>query len=219
MTLIEALQRLESLGTPGFETRDASALLHVPISTASKILGRLEKGGFILPANRGRWLLARNLNRQVLPELLAAPYPAYISLQSALYHHGLIEQIPAVIYAVTIGRPRRIQTTAGTVSLHRVPPPLFTGFEVIGKDAVKMASAEKALFDVLYLAPGRSRLFTSLPELEIPRNFAWKELRRYAALVKSVSRRAFLEKRIAQIKDEGTLAGSIQDSGRPHRMR
>jgi predicted transcriptional regulator of viral defense system len=202
--LIEALQRLESLGTPGFETRDASALLHVPMHNASKILRRLENAGFMLQANRGRWLLARNLNRQVLPELLAAPYPAYISLQSALYHHGLIEQIPAVIYAVTIGRPRRIKTTAGTVSLHRVPPPLFAGFEVIGKDSVKMATPEKALFDLLYLAPGRTRLFTNLPELEIPRNFRWRELRRYAALVKSVSRRAFLEKRIGQIKDEHT---------------
>lgn len=202
MNLIEALQRLESLGTPGFETRDASALLHVPMHNASKILRRLENAGFILHANRGRWLLGRNLNRQVLPELLAAPYPAYISLQSALYHHGLIEQIPAVIYAITIGRPRRIQTMAGTVSLHRVPPPLFAGFEVIGKDAVKMATAEKALFDVLYLVPGRTRLFTNLPELEIPQNFQWRELRRYAALVKSVSRRAFLEKRIGQIRDE-----------------
>ena len=204
MKLIEALQRLESLGTPAFETRDASALLHVPMHNASKILRRLANAGFTLQANRGRWLLARNLNRQVLPELLAAPYPAYISLQSALYHHGLIEQIPAVMYAITIGRPRRIQTAAGTVSLHRVPPPLFAGFEVIGKDAVKMAIPEKALFDVLYLAPGRTRLFTNLPELEIPRNFRWKELRRYAALVNSVSRRAFLEKRIAQIKDEHT---------------
>ncbi|HEX5209109.1 MAG TPA: hypothetical protein VFW10_15125 [Steroidobacteraceae bacterium] len=204
MKLIEALQRLESLGTPGFETRDASALLHVPMHNASKILRRLENAGFTLQASRGRWLLARNLNRQVLPELLAAPYPAYISLQSALYHHGLIEQIPAVIYAVTIGRPRRIQTAAGTVSLHRVPPLLFAGFEVIGKDAAKMATPEKALFDVLYLAPGRTRLFTNLPELEVPKNFQWKELHRYAALVKSVSRRAFLEKRIAQIKDEHT---------------
>lgn len=204
MKLIEALQRLESLGMPGFETRDASALLHVPMHNASKILRRLENAGFMLRASRGRWLLARNLNRQVLPELLAAPYPAYISLQSALYHHGLIEQIPAVIYAVTIGRPRRIQTTAGTVSLHRVPPPLFAGFEVIGRDAVKMATPEKALFDVLYLAPGRTRLFTNLPELEIPQNFRWKELRRYAALVKSVSRRAFLERRIGQIQDEHT---------------
>src|SRR5688500_341195 len=80
MRQIEALRRLESLGTPAFETRDVSALLHVPVDTASKILSRLEQAGFVLRANRGRWLRARNLNRQVLPELLAAPYPAYISL-------------------------------------------------------------------------------------------------------------------------------------------
>jgi len=200
MKQIDALQRLESLGTPGFETRDAAALLGVSMPNASQILKRLEHAGFMLHASRGRWLASRQVNPQVLPELLAAPYPAYVSLQTALYYHGLIEQIPAVIYAVTLGRPRRMKTAAGTVSLHRVPPRLFTGFEVTGKYVIKTATAEKALFDTFYLAPGRTRLFTMLPEIEIPKSFRWHELERYTTLVKSSGRRTFIADKIDQLK-------------------
>jgi hypothetical protein len=85
---------------------------------------------------------------------------------SALYLHSLIEQISAVIYAATLGRPWRVKTPIVTVSFHQFPPQLFTGFDV-SQAGAKIATPEKALFDVLYLAPGKSRLFAHLPELEV----------------------------------------------------
>ena len=93
--------------------------------------------------------------------------------------------------AVTLARTRRIPTPLGTVSLHHMQPALFHGFEML-KDGAKVATPEKALFDLLYLAPARSRLFSSLPELEVPRSFRWSELRRYTTLVASASRRHLL---------------------------
>jgi predicted transcriptional regulator of viral defense system len=204
MKQVDALKRLESLGHQGFETRDAAALLGVTPGNASKILQRLAQGGFLVHVARGHWLLSRNINRNVLPELIALPYPAYISLQSALFLHGLIEQIPVVTYAITLGKPRRVRTSLGTVSFHRIPPELFTGFE-IGKDGVKTATPEKALFDTLYLAPGRSRLFAALPELEVPRGFRWKRVRDYVNLVKSPGRRTFLTERISRLKRDGAI--------------
>jgi len=202
MKQTEALKRLESLGAHGFETRDAAALLQVTPGNANKILKRLAHDGFLVHVTRGRWIPSRGIDRNHLPELIALPYPSYISLQSALFIHGLIEQIPVVIYAITLGRPRRVKTDAGTVSFHRIPPELFTGFE-ISKDGAKIATPEKALFDTLYLAPGRSRLFSKLPELEIPRRFGWQELKRYSALVKSPSRRTFLADAISRIRKHG----------------
>ncbi len=106
-----------------------------------------------------------------LPELISAPYPAYVSLQSALFHHGLIEQIPSTLYAVTPARTRRVRTPIGAISFHRMPPELFTGFELSSHSDAKIAIPEKALFDLLYLAPGRSRLFSKLPELTLPKRF------------------------------------------------
>lgn len=200
MNQIEALHRLKRLGTHGFETRDAAAALDVTAANAHMILRRLARAGLLIHVSRGRWLQSTDVPLFALPELISAPYPAYISLQSALFHHGLIEQVPAVVYAVTLGRPRRVRTPLGVVSFHRVPPELFSGFEVENAGGAKIATAEKALFDLLYLAPGRSRLFTSLPELEIPRNFRWSRLTQYTGLVKSASRRTYLMQGIARLR-------------------
>jgi predicted transcriptional regulator of viral defense system len=197
---IEALQRLKRFGANGFETRDAAAVLDVTAANANMILRRLAGAGLLTHVSRGRWLQSAAVPVFALPELISAPSPAYVSLQSALFHHGLVEQIPAVTYAVTLGRPRRVGTPLGVISFHRLPPELFSGFEIENVSGAKIATAEKALFDLFYLAPGRSRLFTNLPELEIPRNFDWSKLTQYTALVKSPSRRTYLTDRIARLR-------------------
>jgi len=148
---------------------------------------------------RGRWSIGALPNRDQLPEQVAAPSPAYVSLQSALFRHGLIEQVPEVIYAVTLGRTRRVRTTAGTVSLHRMPPQLFGGFEMAA-DGAKVATAEKALFDLLYLGPTRTRLFVHLPEIEFPNSFRWAEVARWTKRIAGKSRRAFVEQRLASLR-------------------
>lgn len=200
MNQIEALRRLQQLGTPVFETGDAAAVLHVTRSNASTILRRLAQDGMIIHLSHGRWLADSRVDRLWLPELVCAPWPAYVSLQSALFQHGLIEQIPAVIYAVTLARPRRVETPLGVISFHRMPPELFTGFELAANSEAKIATAEKALFDTLYLAPGRSRIFSRLPELSVPRRFRWGQLEEYAGLVRSPSRRTFLLARIQELR-------------------
>jgi predicted transcriptional regulator of viral defense system len=200
MNQIEALQRLRTLAAPVVETRDVTALLQVSTSNATTILRRLASKQMIVHLSRGRWLVNEKINRLALPELIAAPCPAYISLQSALFHHGLIEQIPSVIYAVTPARPRRLRTPMGTISFHRMPPELFRGFELSSRSDAKIAAPEKAVFDLLYLAPGRSRLFSHLPELTIPRRFHWERLKEYTQLVKSSSRRAYIAERIKALR-------------------
>lgn len=195
MNQIEALQKLQALATPVVESRDVAALLQVSTSNATTILRRLAAAGLIVHLSRGRWLVNRKVDRLALPELVIAPYPAYISLQSALFHHGMIGQIPSVTYAVTPARPRRLQTPMGTISFHRMPPELFKGFELSTSSDAKIATPEKALFDLLYLAPGRSRLFSTLPELAFPRRFQWQGLKEYTDLVKPSGRKAFIAER------------------------
>ncbi len=199
MNQIEALRRLREFGSPVIETRDASALLGVTPANGNAILRRLAGQRLITHLSRGRWLVDPKLSRFSLPEMISAPYPAYVSMQSALFHRGLIEQIPAVIYAATLSRPRRVTTPLGVISFHRLPPELFTGFE-LEADGSKIATAEKALFDVLYLSPARSRLFASLPELEIPKQFRWPQLREYAAQVQFSKRRKHVETRLTELQ-------------------
>lgn len=200
MNQIEALQRLRTLGSPVVETRDVAALLQVSASNATTILRRLAQRTMIAHLGRGRWLVDEKIDRFALPELISAPYPAYTSLQSALFYHGLIEQIPSVTYAITPARPRRVRTPLGTISFHRMPPELFRGFELSSPSDAKIATPEKALFDLLYLAPGRSRVFSNLPELTIPRRFRWQRLKEYTSRVRSAARQAYITEHVEALR-------------------
>jgi predicted transcriptional regulator of viral defense system len=143
----------------------------------------------------GTWWLEDALDPLRLPEYLTAPLPSYVSLQTALHRRGLIEQIPEVVYAVSLARTQRVKTKVGSFSIHHVAPEVFGGFEETERGA-KLATAEKALFDFAYLSSGRSRLFTSLPELELPRGFRRKELARWLAKLSSERTRTLTKRKL-----------------------
>ncbi len=201
MTPIATLAKLEALGQSLFETRDLAALLNVPDSSATRTAARLAQAGLLMKLGRGKWALSRNLNRLAVPEFLTSPFPSYISLQSALYHHGMISQIPAVIYAVSLARTRRYDTPVGTISIHHIESEFFFDYELDESGTVKMATPEKALVDVCYFSPTRSRLFKRLPEIEIPRRFSWNKTLAIASKIKSQARRTFVEHTLATLRD------------------
>ena len=180
----DALAILRRLGVPALDTSDAAAALGLSTAAASQTLARLARVGLVRAVRHGTWWLEDTLDPLRLPEYLTAPLPSYVSLQTALHRRGLIEQIPAVVYAVSLSRTARVKTQVGTFSIHRVAPEVFGGYEETERGA-KLATAEKALFDFAYLSSGRSRLFTSLPELELPRGFRQKELSRWLAKIRS----------------------------------
>jgi hypothetical protein len=130
-----------------------------------------------------------------LPGYLTAPFPAYVSLQSALYRHGMISQIPSVTYAVSVARTRTFDTPLGTVSVHHLDPAFFFGFETVGEGRGAMATPEKALLDALYLGPAKTRLFCALPELEWPRGFSVRRAREMIGRIGSARRRGMVRAR------------------------
>jgi predicted transcriptional regulator of viral defense system len=187
--LVDALGDLRSVNAPAFTTADAAARLRVPNGHASVSLARLQAAGLVVRLTRGLWSFRDRVDPLALPELLTAPFPAYVSLQSALYLHGMISQVPAVTYAVTLARTRRFATPLGTVSVHHVQPGFFFGYEDVGRSGGRLATPEKALVDFLYLAPARSRLFRALPELEWPKTFRRSVARAVVERIRSASRR------------------------------
>jgi len=189
MRLVDVHARLLKMGIPVFQTSDAAAYLGVGGAHASKLLARLAASGHLARLGRGRWGIKDRIDPFALPEYLTAPYPSYVSLQSALYHHGMISQIPSVIYAVSIARTKTYVTALGTVSVHHVDPSLFFGHRPAGKGPGKIATPEKALVDFLYLSPARTRLFQALPELEFPTGFKVNEARKIIRRIRSVRRR------------------------------
>ncbi len=199
MTLLEALSTIVSMNEPVFATSDAAARLRVPNGHASVMLARLAAAGQVIRLRRGVWALPNRVDPLAVPEYLTAPFPAYVSLQSALYLHGMISQIPAVTYAVSLARTRRFTTPLGTVSVHHVQPAFFFGFEDAGRAGGRLATPEKALIDFLYLAPARSRLFRALPELEWPRRFSVRTARSIVNRIEPVRRRTLVARRLEEL--------------------
>ena len=198
MNASEALGRLKSLRVPAATTADAAAVLGLSSTATSHMLKRLARSTLVTPVRRGVWALTEQPDRLALAEYVTAPYPAYLSLQTALYQHGMIEQIPSMIYVVSLARSARVDTTLGTYSVHHVQPAFFDGFEVLDS-GIKLASPEKALVDFLYLSPTRGRLFASLPELEVPRGFRRTAAREWVRRISSTRLRTIVARRLDEV--------------------
>jgi predicted transcriptional regulator of viral defense system len=196
VTLLDVLSAIASMDVPVFTTRDAAARLRVPNGHASVSLARLAAAGQLVRLRRGVWAVPNRVDPLALPECLTAPFPAYVSLQSALYLHGMISQMPAVTYAVTLARTRRFVTPLGTVSLHHVQPAFFFGFEEADRGAGRLATPEKALVDFLYFTPARSKLFQALPELEWPKTFRVSAARAMVRRIEPARRRTLAARKL-----------------------
>ena len=167
MRLVDVLTTLGSMDARVFTTREAATRLRVPNAHASVLLARLAAAGHLVRLRRGVWAAPGGVDPLALPELLTAPFPAYVSLQSALYLHGMISQMPAVTYAVTLARTRRYATPLGVVSLHHVQPVVLLRLRGPGGAGARLATPEKALVDFLYLTPARSELFRALARTRV----------------------------------------------------
>jgi predicted transcriptional regulator of viral defense system len=199
MTLIDALASLATMRVPVFETGDAAVRLGLSNAHASAVLARLASARHLVRLRRGIWAFPERVDPLTLPGRLTAPLPSYVSLQSALYVHGMISQVPAVTYAVSLARARRFETPLGVVSIHHVTPGFFCGFEATGRQGALIASPEKALVDFLYLAPARSNLFRALPEVELPRRFSARLARSMTDRIDSTRRRAMVTRSLERM--------------------
>ncbi len=199
MNATEALGRLRSLRVPAATTSDAAAILGLSVQAASHTLRRLASSGLVTPVRRGVWALSDQPDPLALAEYVTAPYPSYVSLQTALYRRGMITQIPSSIYLVSLARSDLVETGVGSYSVHHVRPELFDGFEHDPRSGTKLALPEKALFDFLYLSPTRGRLFAALPELELPRGFRRSVVREWVDRIPSARSRTIVARKLDEV--------------------
>ena len=195
MRLLDAYITLSKFPVPVLSTSDAAFLLKVPAVNASKILQRLSNAGQVQRLKRGKWLLAELVNPLIIPQYLTAPWPSYISLHTALFHHGLIEQIPTTTWAVTLDRTKLFKTKVGIISLHHIDSKLFLGFDYAPKATYQIATPEKALFDVFYFGAYNVSECSNLPEVELPKSFNWKVFREYVSKINSKRVKTMVVKR------------------------
>jgi predicted transcriptional regulator of viral defense system len=184
---------IKSLNLPAFSTEQISAYVGISNRDGYKLLIKLKEQGIVYHLRRGLWALVETADPHVLVDYLTYPTPCYLSLQSALYYHQMIDQIPSTIYAVSLARTRQYITPIGIYSIHHIDEKLFYDFDFVGENQVRIATPEKALFDFFYLKPTKTHLFYALPELTTPPDFQWKKLQDFTLKIKNLSRRQMVQ--------------------------
>ena len=123
-------------------------------------LSRWTRAGKLYQLRRGVYALAP-------PYQKVKPHPfvvanalvrgSYVSLQSALAHHGLIPEYTPVITSITTKRPGRWETLLGAYEFRHCQTEWLHGYErleVSDGQWAFVAAPEKALLDLIYLQPG-----------------------------------------------------------------
>lgn len=200
MRTTDALGELQRLGRPVIGRGEAVARLDVSPVRASQILRSLEQAGLVSRLGHGLWLLKPDADPFSIPPYLTAPFPAYVSMWSALNRHGMIEQIPRQIFVASLDRPRKVETPRGTYSIHHLAPEVFGGYTG-SSDIGYVATPEKALFDTVYLRAAR-RGGVYLPELELPETFDANELAEWTRKITSPRLRTMVGRSLDKLLDE-----------------
>lgn len=169
MSLLETEIILERIG-PVVETREAAAALLRSVPSTSRALGALAEAGHAHRIRHGLWSIGPTLpDPYWVVGDLTRPHPSYVSFQSALNFHGMIDQIPRDTTVASLDRARRITTTVGTYAVHHIPGELFGGWTKGPRGRV--ATPEKAIFDLAYTSAARGAKPRRVPEIDLPAGF------------------------------------------------
>ncbi len=126
-------------------------------------ISRWVTSGRLYRLRRGLYALAPPYRKMRPHPFLVANHlqrGSYVSLQSALAHHGLIPEHVPVTTSVGSGGTRSWQNPIGSFTFRHLAPVLIKGYrhaEVVPGQWAFVATPEKALLDLVYLVPGADR--------------------------------------------------------------
>jgi predicted transcriptional regulator of viral defense system len=165
---------LEVLSRPEyvvFTTREYADASGIAVASASRQLRAAAEHGPLVRLTRGVWANPGHPHFHPLacvPKLIGNEQ-GYVSFLTALHQREVIEQIPRAIQIATTGHARRLSTPVGSYEFfHLAPRMMRRGIEWSDtRIPYRIATAEKALLDILYISLRRGRRFRSLPELDL----------------------------------------------------
>ena len=154
-----------------FTTRDYANHQKLSISAASKKLARLRKNKLLTHVTKGVWA---NTSHPYFHPASCVPYllnneSGYVSFLTALHFHGLLSQIPKTIQVATTGHSRTLDSAVAYYEFIQIKPELMQKHLTWSETQLPylLATAEKALLDVLYISTRKNRRFIRLPELTL----------------------------------------------------
>lgn len=154
-----------------FTTRDYANHQKLSMPAASKRLSRFTEKKLLTHITKGVWA---NIGHPYFHPASCAPYllnneKGYVSFLTALHYHGLLSQIPKTIQVATTGHSRKLDSTVGFYEFIQIKPELMQKDLVWSETQLPylIATAEKAIIDVLYISTRKNRRFIRIPELTL----------------------------------------------------
>ena len=154
-----------------FTTRDYANYQKLSMPAASKKLSRLEKNKLLTRVTKGLWA---NTSHPYFHPASCVPYllnneSGYVSFLTALHFHGLLSQIPKTIQVATTGHSRTLDSPVAYYEFIQIKPELMQKHLTWSETHLPylLATAEKALIDVLYISTRKNRRFIRIPELSL----------------------------------------------------
>ncbi len=158
ISTLEAERKILKSQLKVFTTEQIKQLFNVSANTAHKMLMRWKTYGVIKALQRNLYVLARTelTDYETANQLVS---PSYVSLETALNYYGILPQFPYVITSVTTRKSRQVVCqntgTSKEFDYAKISLDLFWGYEK--RNGALLASPEKALIDLLYLASKKLR--------------------------------------------------------------
>lgn len=145
--IYEMHRKAEKSGRAVFSVQQFANVIGKTRLSAAVYLSRMVKKGLIKRIRRGKFAFSDD-DLAIASQLIE---PSYISLNSALLFHGLVQQVPASVECVTARNTFRFGDLG--IIYRKIPGALFYGYEKKrkGNSYILIAEPEKALIDCVYL--------------------------------------------------------------------
>jgi len=154
-----------------FTTRDFANYQKMSMPAASKRLSRLNENKLLTHITKGVWA---NAGHPYFHPASCVPYllnneSGYVSFLTALHFHGLLSQIPKTIQVATTGHSRILDSSVAYYEFIQIKPELMQKHAMWSETQLPylLATAEKALIDVLYISTRKNKRFIRIPELTL----------------------------------------------------
>ncbi|KPK89459.1 MAG: hypothetical protein AMJ94_12085 [Deltaproteobacteria bacterium SM23_61] len=175
MTGVRLLKILKTLNKPFYTIADLEKITGLERNSLYVALKRWVDGGVLERVSQGIYLpMGENLSSEKIAAQLYLPN--YLSFESALARHGILNMIPYTLTFATTRKTKKFILRRQGVEFRQVSSGLFFGFEM--KDGIHIAVPEKAFLDQMYfVCRGNSSL--DLDEMNL-RNLSAKLIKNYS---------------------------------------
>ena len=153
---IELLKMMRALDKPFFTIPDLEKMTGLSRKSLSVALNRWVDNGLLERMATG--IYCPTMGDLSVEKVASQLYiPNYLSFESALARHGILNLIPHSLTFATSRKTKRYTLRNQDVEFRQISPMLFFGFEM--KGGLNIATPEKAFLDQVYfLSKGRASL-------------------------------------------------------------